>query len=359
MTLVACFLVIAARNLLVPAVVGTLLGIYWFYRGLRLLQHKRLILNTPASKIRSASMGLVEFSGVAVGPYVTTSPLKQAKCYYYRSVVWQLKQPGESTDWVKVAEESMHVPFYLDDSTDKILIDPRGAEMDLLCDFNEQYNCGESAAPEMPGRIADFLTRHEVDPRQRIKVEEYCITPKNFLFVMGTRSQNPGLDATVMPSWAERTDRRFPQVGDKARNDGQLQVFRLSTETTAIPATQMTQQQKIAAALMKAGRSNPAAWDAAETSIQVAAAVTTKMTAAFDTSPELEVDSDAAGFEGYDLHPPVVLMKGTHQPAFFISWRSQRDVVQPLAWKCPLMIWGGSALTLSCIYFFIAHRAWL
>ena len=54
--------------------------------------------------------------------------------------------------------------------------------------------------------------------------------------------------------------------------------------------------------------------------------------------------------EQFDLHPPVVLMKGAHNPAFFISWRSQREVVQSLGWKSALMIWGGPALTLFCVY---------
>jgi len=354
MTQVATFLVAMPNTLLVFGAVGAATGFYCFYQGLRLLQHRRLILNTPASKIRSASMGLVEVSGTAVGPYLTTSPLKQAKCYYYRSVVWQ--QRG-STNWVKVAEESMHVPFYLDDDTGKILIDPRGAEMELHCDFRERYNYARAAAPEMPGWIEDFLIRHEVDPQQRIKVEEYCITPKNFLFVLGTLSQNPGLDATVMPSWAERADDRNPQVGDKARNDGQLQIFRLSSEIIAIPATQMTQQQKIAAALMRAGRSNPAAWDAGGTSMHAATEVTTKSAVAMEAPLTVEVDGDVEGSEGYDLHPPVVLMKGTHQPAFFISSRSQRDVARPLAWKSTLMVWGGAALMFSCIYFLFAHLA--
>ena len=48
------------------ALVGTAAGGYLFFRGLRMLQRKRLILNTPSSKIRSASIGLVEVSGLAV-----------------------------------------------------------------------------------------------------------------------------------------------------------------------------------------------------------------------------------------------------------------------------------------------------
>src|SRR5580700_6242201 len=40
-------------------VVGLAFGAYWFYRGFFLLARRRLILDTPASKIRSASIGLV------------------------------------------------------------------------------------------------------------------------------------------------------------------------------------------------------------------------------------------------------------------------------------------------------------
>src|ERR1700686_5705425 len=62
------------------AAIGAFAGVYLFYRGFRLLQRKRLILNTPASRIRSASMGLVEINGLATGPYLINSPLKQTNC---------------------------------------------------------------------------------------------------------------------------------------------------------------------------------------------------------------------------------------------------------------------------------------
>jgi hypothetical protein len=48
-------------------------------------------------------------------------------------------------------------------------------------------------------------------------------------------------------------------------------------------------------------------------------------------------------------------MKGDHNPAFFISWRSQRDVVNSLGWKSALMIWGGPALCLLSVYILMAH----
>ena len=66
-----------------------------------------------------------------------------------------------------------------------------------------------------------------------------------------------------------------------------------------------------------------------------------------------------ATVQEFDLAPKTVLMKGTHNPTFLISWRSQRDVVQSLGWKCTLMIWGGPALTSLCAYFLAAHLGWL
>jgi hypothetical protein len=51
----------------------------------------------------------------------------------------------------------------------------------------------------------------------------------------------------------------------------------------------------------------------------------------------------------------MVLMKGSHNPEFFISWRSQRDVVSELNWKSAAYIWGGPILTLICVGILLAR----
>ena len=361
-------------NLLVIAAAGAGGGMYLFYRGFRLLQRKRLILNTPASKIRSASMGLVEINGLATGPYVINSPLKQTNCYYYRTIAWQYKQRGKDSEWVKAAEESLHVPFYMDDGSGRLLVDPSGAEMDLHCDFHEEYNRSILlGGPDMPGTVYSFLSRHGVDSSRRIKVEESCISPKDSLFVLGTLSQNPGLDASVMPTWAGHAVQRSETAGTLAKaravsdgtrpgiddSTGQRKIMHLSGEPAPVPATQMTQQQKIAAALLKAGITSASAWAVAGVSPQAAAQATSFSTVA--TAPERTgvQQKQTETNETFDLHPPVVLMKGNHDATFFISWRSQRDLVRALGWKSTLMIWGGPALTLASLYILLAHFDWL
>lgn len=365
-------------NLLAMATAGAAAGMYLFYRGFRLLQRKRLILNTPASKIRSASMGLVEINGLATGPYVINSPLKQTNCYYYRSTAWQWKQRGKDCEWVKVAEESLHVPFYVDDGSGRLLVDPSGAEMDLHCDLHEEYNRSILlSGPEMPGSVFNFLSRHGVDSSKRIKVEEYCIRPKDDLFVLGTLSQNPGLNTSIMPAWAGESSQRSAAAGvsvsapalasvkaggSDGNGNGSPQIVRLSGDPAAIPATEMTQQQKIAAALLKAGITSPLAWAAAGVSPQAGAQVGTYSSSAVATSAPEKTGVEETGVEStetFDLHSPVVLMKGTHEATFFISWRSQRDLVLALGWKSTLMIWGGPALTLVSVYVLLAHFNWL
>ena len=349
----------APMNLLAVAAAGAAGGLYLFYSGFRLLQRKRLILNTPHSKIRSASVGLVEINGLAKGPYVINSPLKQMSCYYYRSIAWEYEQRGKNSEWVKVAEESLHVPFYMDDGSGKLLVDPSGAEMDLHCDMHDEYNRSVLlSGPEMPGPVYSFLSRHGVDSSRRIKVEECCISPNNPLFILGTLSQNPGLNASVVPTWATQKSTTGSAPVIRAANQ-QPEIVNLSEESSGVPATEMTQQQKIAAALAKAGISNPAAWAVAGVSPQAAVHERSSVSAAVATSLAADVENAQETNETYDLHPPVVVMKGNHDPTFFISWRSQRDLITTLGWKSTLMIWGGPALTLVCVYILLAHFNWL
>lgn len=356
------------------AAVGAFAGVCLFYRGFRLLQRKRLILDTPASKIRSASLGLVEVNGLATGPYTMIAPITGVPCFYARSIAWQWQRSGKNSQWVKVADESLHVPFFLDDNTGRLLVDPQSAEMDIHRDCHEEFGTSLlSFGPQIPPNISTFLARHCISRDQKLKVEEYCIKPKNSLFILGTLAQNPGLSATAVPVRTVISDQRTASfnvrgfsgalsfgVGEATPTAG---VLFSSVKNTAPPASSenlaaanhivpnAAQRQTITAALVKAGISNPTAW--------MAAGVNPSVVATLTPSTNGSGAAPATALESFDLHPPVVLMKGAHDPAFFISCRSQRDLVRSLGWKSTLMIWGGPALTLLCTYILAMHFDWL
>jgi hypothetical protein len=360
----------APTNLLAMAVAGSVAGVYLFYRGFRLLQRRRLILNTPASKIRSASMGLVEVSGLATGPRVVTSPLRQVDCFYYRSMAWELRQRGKNREWVKIGDETFHVPFYIDDGSGTLMIDPSGADMDLHCDFSEQYNHSIFfSGTEMQGCVGQFLSRHGADFNKQIKVEEYCIKPKNFLFVLGTLAQNPGVNthaaipvpdlamaqaATAVAGGAAGSRPLVDSAGVPLVGANYRQVVHIQPPSTAQPAAEIAPQQRVSAALTTSGITNPAAWAAAGLISQGKVHSQTYSPAL--SSGNLSLKENASPTNAVlDPHPSTVLMKGTHDSSFFISWRSQRELVSSLAWKSALMIWGGPALTLVCVYVLLAN----
>lgn len=383
----ALFHVLSFDDAWIAAAIGAGAGLYLFLRGFYLLNRKHLILNTPSSKVRSAALGLVEVSGLAVGPYTITAPVTGRSCYYYRTVAWQLRQQGKNREWVKVAEESLHVPFYLDDNTGCLLVDPQNAEMDIHRDFAEEFsNSLFSGRDRVPENVTRFLTRYGVDPDKKIKIEECCIKPKNSLFILGTLAENPGLKVspTPVPSTSSNTfsvqfkippkSETFAAVAAtrgaaavnasfsistvKAQADPlppvPTEVVQLSSSQPEpdTPSSDMTQQSKIAAALMRAGIGSPGAW--------AAAGVSQSLTPVSITDPvNRKPGVGEFAKSDFDPNPKVVLMKGDNNRAFFISWRSQKEVVSQLGWKSAAFIWGGPALTLVCTYILAVHFDWL
>lgn len=375
------------RGLLLWCVVGFCAGIGVFIYGFRMLQRRRLILDTPLSKIRSASMGMVEVSGLAVGPYTMVAPITARDCYYYRTLVWEWKQDGRNKNWVKIAGECMHLPFFVDDNTGRLLVDPRGADLDLHRDFEQEFSDSFfSSNDPVPDTVRSFLARHGIVTNNKLKVEEFCIKPKNSLFILGTLSDNPGIEVAPQPirdeeaississhgfsfslnstSYSSRSNDGTFNIASLAerlgvQSDIRHEVIRLAPDSGPTKAADMTQQQKIAAALLKAGISNPAAWSAAgvptASNALGAMVLTTPLSPAGGNGSPSNVCSSGDA-NGFDPHPPVVLRKGTNNKTFLISWRSQQEVARSLGWKCTLMIWGGPALALLSLYFFLGIK---
>jgi len=376
------------HGLMLYCLVGLCAGICIFVKGFRLLLRRRLILDTPFSKIRSASMGMVEVSGQAVGPYTMAAPITGRSCYYYRTLVWEWRQEGKNKRWVKIAGETMHVPFFIDDNTGRVLVDPRGADLDLHCDFEQEF-CDSffTIKNSAPPNVHSFLSRHGIFTSNKIKVEERCIKPKNSLFILGSLGDNPGIEVGPQPiqdaetissfsphgfslsldalSFAASSGREAFQTGSPVQRlaapsaTQAHEVIRLSPTSGPTKISDMTQQQKIAAALLKAAIASPTAWAAtgvtASGSLQVLADPATAMRGGNGSSADAASAASSAA-STFDPHPPVVLMKGTNNKAFLISWRSRQEVARSLGWKCTLMIWGGPVLVLLSLYFLLGVK---
>jgi hypothetical protein len=355
------------------AIVG---GLYFFFQGFRLLARKRVLLNTPTSKIRSAALGLIEVNGQATGPHTMPAPITGKPCFLYRTVAWQLRA-GKKQEWEKVADETLHLPFFVDDSTGKLLIEPLGADLDLHRDFREEYDASFFVSSfltngaSIPPRVSVFLARHGITPGRRLRIEEHAINPNDDLFIAGTLAENPGVQLRPFAQHIEPLASAANAGGASANGTHNNQrdraaksfpepipapqVIKLSSGDSPSSTQDMSQQAKIAAALTRAGITRPEAWSAAGIPYQ---SLANESNAEFGTTAtEVTTSANSDDVSGrqstsvdFDPNPPVVLMKGANDPTFIISFRSQKEFVSALGWKSSAIIWLGSAITLLGIY---------
>lgn len=333
-------------------------GLYFFFTGFRLLARKRLLLSTPTSKIRSAALGLVEVNGVVVGPYTIPAPITGAPCFLYHTTAWQQRE-NKKSEWEKVADETLHLPFFIDDSTGQLLIEPLGADLDLHRDFREEYGASFFfSQDDVPPRVSVFLSRHGIVPARRLRVEERTIKPEDAMFIAGTLTENPGVQVRPLaPLGDSARDLALPTLAEPLPAP---QVIQLSSGAAPSSAQEMSQQAKIAAALTRAGITKPEAWSAAGVPYQTVAVEENGPPAPVSAYAKARPDElrpnvgrpngDQAKLSNFNLAPPVVLLKGANNPTFVISFRSQKEFVSTLAWKSAAMIWGGAAIALLGLY---------
>ncbi len=114
------------------AFIMIVLGAVVFLVGFRQYREYRILADAPKAKVRSMPMGLVHLHGKATGEPLT-SPLTGSRCFAYVANVeekqWTTNRKGETErKWVTVAGDDDLKPFYLDDGTGRVLVNPFGAE---------------------------------------------------------------------------------------------------------------------------------------------------------------------------------------------------------------------------------------
>lgn len=352
----ASVLIFQIKPLTVVASLAALIGLALLIRGLRLLAG-----NGPkaalSSTIDKVSPGLVEVKGRAAGPYTITAPLTSKPCYLYRTTVWQQRK-SRTHEWEMVVDETLHVPFFLEDSTGQLLIEPLGAGLDVPIGFREEYGGSVffDSNTVLPA-VNLFLARHGVAPTGRILIEEFCIEPQSELFVTGTITENPGIE--VRPLFRKKDEPR-PTATKSAQPDADApEVIRLSSLSPFLTAGALTQQSRIAAALNKAGIQNPNAWSVA--GVPYAGRDSANATAVL---PE-EADSVAKDAPqeplqlqpGFNLKPTLVLMKGPDDAPFLFCSHGAQPRVRTSAWKPVAMLCAGTALMFAgfCVLLLKMH----
>ena len=108
-------------------VVGVILFLVGFFK----YREYRVLADTPRVPVRSVPMGLVHVAGTSVGGQPLTSPLTQVPCYYYDVRVERKVKKDNQETWEETHRDRAEVPFYVQDDTGYILVNPQNAEYNL------------------------------------------------------------------------------------------------------------------------------------------------------------------------------------------------------------------------------------
>ncbi len=260
-------------------------GPYFFWRGFRLLQRKRLIMDVPVSAIRSAALGHVQVSGKAVGPYTLVAPLSHSDCLYYRLSI-ESNPDGD----LRNRMQEMCAPLFIDDGTGTLMIYPHGSEL-LMAPSSERSEYGKLAAT-----AASFS-----EGRPEF-AQEYSIKPGDTIFVLGTLRENP---------WAKKD-----------------------------PVSESNELSRIGPGFISPGEADLLRREAYPY-----------------LDPNLPPGAALESPYEFDLHPPVILMRG--DSPFIISTDSERELVARLNLKSLVYIWGGPAATLWGLWEIFKHTGLL
>src|SRR5258708_16529593 len=100
---------------------------------------------------------------------------------------------GNDHKWEQVLDESLSVPFFLDDSTGKVLVNPQGADLDVHRNFKDEIQSSYFGKGSLiPENIRKFVALRGLLSGDKIRLEERIIKPGYPLFVYGTLGENPG-----------------------------------------------------------------------------------------------------------------------------------------------------------------------
>ena len=170
-------------------------GSFLFSKGFSWFKHKRLIENIPTSKVRSIAMGLVEVKGKVhpVPKMSLKSPFTSKKCVYYRYKVQEYRRQGKHSRWVTVLSGEDSVHFSLEDATGRVLVNPKGARVDVPVTYS--FRSGSRKDP--PKEVQHFLKSHGRSHEgffgfnKKMRYTEHYIPPKQDLYILGNAGDNP------------------------------------------------------------------------------------------------------------------------------------------------------------------------
>jgi len=172
------------------AVGGLGLSVY----GLRVHLRKRLIETIPTSTIRSLALGLVEISGQAQPEEsLLSSPFGGLPCVFYSYAVEERVGSEKNARWEAIRKGTSEQPFFVHDTTGRVLVVPLGAELILPDERISRSNwLGELPSATVAGLNRLGISTERWTGNKTLRCRESFILPDEHVYILGTAHEYLG-----------------------------------------------------------------------------------------------------------------------------------------------------------------------
>lgn len=174
-------------------------GSWWAYH------RRRIIADTPTSKVRSMAVGHVELQGTATIPPAAQhqrGPFTDEPCVYWEYQVEEKRtrktKNGTETYWATVASGRSKDPIALQDDTGVAVIDHGGSDLPTTVDT--RYGSGWGKDP--PQKVMDFLAKAHISHEgifglnKTMRYTERRLMEGTPIFVLGNAARREGSTAS-------------------------------------------------------------------------------------------------------------------------------------------------------------------
>jgi hypothetical protein len=225
----------AQIELPVYATLALCAGPVLFLRGFRDLRVRRMVQNTPTSKIRSMAMGLVEVHGTVLQRSAVHAPFSGKPCAY-----WEVEiavRTNRKHGWTTVHRNTSGQPFYVDDGTGVAMVYPKGSTCRMPPGADEA--CLGWTLPEV---YADYMKQQGLWMRWlwrigMMRFRERVIEEGQRVFLLGTAEPRAQSRDLSVPDEAQ-LDRAAVAALAATGTDGPAFAARASAPTAAAIPTQ-------------------------------------------------------------------------------------------------------------------------
>jgi hypothetical protein len=353
-------------------------GIWIFVKGFREFRKYRVLADTPEIPIRSMPMGLVEIHGQAVkAAELLTSPVTHTPCCLFKVDIehWKRNEKGSGGHWVHHRTDIQAAPFYLQDASGKVLVEPKDAELDLPQNARCEAGPGSGRTGTARG-VSDQELLQYVSQANVHAVTNFVARGISFLGprndpqheqtrqkLLDLFSQAPGtadFQQRMMTLMAPKLHQHLREMGPQT--DPQKEQARLA----ALEAFEHPQgSPEFVAGMQRAASFAPpdeqkhflaavGALDASDSAVRMvfSAATGRYRLTEYGIVPGQAYDITGTCTENpnpQDEHDRNLILKGQNEPTFLISSRTEREVERTVRNKALKMIFGGAALSLICL----------